>query len=312
MRECTCILIPLVSDVRMCDCTCILILLVSCENVWLYLYPYTTGVICENVWLYLYPYTTGVRCENMWLYLYPYTTGVRCENVWLYLYPYTTGVRRENVWLYLYPYTTGVRCENVWLYLHVLIHGMLRSRSNRTRNAFEVTPSRMTVNVLKDNVITHTHTRALSRFCVTICFEINCFQRALTIFLFFFFSFERWSCQDVILVVMFYKYMKDLHKEKSHEYQKQLSARMLRWEPRPFAGLVNLDEAGGVSMMSTGAAHQQPQNESWPNRGCPLEGFSKVLASKRQGPFHFAISSSCPKTMCNVDPPPVDRSATKG
>ena len=32
----------------------------------------------------------------------------------------------------------------------------------------------------------------------------------------------------MILVVMFYKYMKDLHKEKSHEYQKQLSARMLR------------------------------------------------------------------------------------
>lgn len=78
----------------------------------------------------------------------------------------------------------------------------------------------MTVNVLKDNVIKHTN----FRFCVTICFEINSFQRALT----FFFSFERWSCQDVILVMMFYKYMKGLHQEKSHENLKQLSARMLR------------------------------------------------------------------------------------
>ena len=32
---------------------------------------------------------------------------------------------------------------------------------------------------------------------------------------------------------------------------------MLRREPRSVSGLVNLDEAGGVSMMSTGAAHQR-------------------------------------------------------
>ena len=60
---------------------------------------------------------------------------------------------------------------------------------------------------------------------------------------------------------------------------------MFRREPRSFSGLVNSDEAGGVLMMSTNVAQQQPvlrlqTLQQWKkllglNQGLPLEGFKK-------------------------------------
>ena len=47
-------------------------------------------------------------------------------------------------------------------------------------------------------------------------------------------------------------------REVAWEFEATFLARMLRREPRSFSGLVNLDEVSGISMMSTGAAHQRP------------------------------------------------------
>ena len=90
---------------------------------------------------------------------------------------------------------------------------------------------------------------------------------------------------------MFYDYMKGLHPLRIWS---NFLARMLHQKPRSLSGLMNLEEASRVSMMSTSAAHQrlllwlqisrQQKNESEPNQRLPLKRFRKVIASERQQP----------------------------
>ena len=69
---------------------------------------------------------------------------------------------------------------------------------------------------------------------------------------------------------------------------------MLCREPRSFSGLVNLEEAGEISIMITDAALQRPLLRLQTSRQLkwlPAERFSEVLASERQRlcPYHTII-----------------------
>ena len=89
-------------------------------------------------------------------------------------------------------------------------------------------------------------------------------------------------------------------REVAWEFEATFLARMLRREPRSFvAGLLNLDEADVVSMMSTDAAtsdccygcKHRGSGKSGSNQGLPLERFRKVLASERQRPCPYCTNS---------------------
>ena len=113
---------------------------------------------------------------------------------------------------------------------------------------FGVTSSKMTANILQDDVMKYANVH----FSITVCSEINSFQKPLLSRIL---RLAGGAPKTYFRVSMFYDNMKAYIKRSPSRIRNNFLAGMHRPEPRSFSCVMNLDEAGGVSMMSIGTAH---------------------------------------------------------